>query len=109
MSLRIEKVNELIRQKVAEILAKEVSFKLGILVTVAKASTTPDIRHAHISVSVLPISEGEYVLKTLRHELYTLQGSLNKQLHMRPLPRLSFRLDTTEDEAQKVEDILRDL
>jgi ribosome-binding factor A len=48
-------------------------------------------------------------MKTLKHELYSLQRSLNGQLHMKPLPRIAFELDSTEDEAQKVEDILKDL
>jgi ribosome-binding factor A len=109
MSLRMEKVNELVRQKTAEIVAKEVSFKPGAFVTVTKARVSPDLRHAAVSVSVLPLSEGEYVLKTLKKELYSLQRSLNRQLHMKPLPRIAFELDSTEDEAQKVEDILREL
>jgi ribosome-binding factor A len=105
----MEKVNELIRQKTAEIVTREVSFKPGVFVTVTKANTSPDLRHARVMVSVLPLSEGEYVMKTLKHELYSLQRSLNGQLHMKPLPRIAFELDSTEDEAQKVEDILKDL
>lgn len=109
MSLRIEKINELIQQKVSEILAKDVSFKQGVFVTVARVSTSPDLRQSKVLVSVFPASEGHYVLETLKQELYSLQGSLNVQLHMRPLPRIRFDLDTTEEEAQKVEDILKEL
>jgi ribosome-binding factor A len=109
MSLRMEKVNELIRQKTAEIVARDVDFKLGVFVTVTKADVSPDLRHARVLVSVLPLSEGHYVLETLKHEAYSLQRALNKQLHMKPLPRIAFVLDTTEDRAQKVEDILQDI
>lgn len=108
-SLRIEKVNELLQHNVSAILTKEVSLKIGVFVTVARVSTSPDLRRSKILVSVFPASEGQYVLQTLKKELYGIQGALNQQLHMRPLPRIQFALDTTEEEAQKVEDILRDL
>lgn len=109
MSLRIEKVNELIQQKVSEILTKEVSLKLGVFVTVVKANVSPDLRRGSVYISVFPASEGDYVLKTFNKELYSIQKSLNNILHMKPLPRISFELDTTEEEAQKVEDILKEL
>lgn len=109
MSLRLEKVNELIRQKVGEIIIRDLKLKIGVLVTVVKVSTSPDLRRSRVSISVFPVSEKHYVLDTLEKEMYFVQKSLNQQLHMRPLPRLSFVIDETEEEAQKVEDILRDL
>jgi ribosome-binding factor A len=108
-SLRIEKINELLQHKMSALLTKEVSFKAGVFVTVAKVSVSPDLKWCKTLVSVYPPSDGQYVLKTLKHEIYALQGTLNNQLHMRPLPRIQFELDQTEEEAQKVEDILRTL
>ncbi len=108
-SLRLEKINELLQHKISALLTKEVSFKLGVLVTVARVSTSPDLRQCKILVSVYPASEGNYVLETLKKEAYALQGALNQQLHMRPLPRIHFEIDSTEEEAQKVEDILLSL
>ncbi|MDD5083897.1 MAG: ribosome-binding factor A [Candidatus Moranbacteria bacterium] len=107
--LRLEKINELLQHKISALLTKGVSFKLGVFVTVARVSTSPDLRRSKVLVSVFPASEGQYVLKTLKKEVYAFQGALNNQLHMNPLPRIHFELDTTEEEAQKVEDILRDL
>jgi ribosome-binding factor A len=106
-SLRIEKVNELLQHTISELLTKEVSLKAGVFVTVARVSASPDLRRARVSISVFPGSEGCYVLETLKKELYSIQGALNRRLHMRPLPRIQFALDTTEEEAQKVEDLLR--
>lgn len=108
-ALRIEKINELLQHKISALFTKEVSFKLGVLVTVAKVTASPDLRTCQVLVSVYPPSDGQYVIKTLKKEAYALQGLLNNQLHMRPLPRMRFMLDTTEEKAQVVEDILRDL
>jgi ribosome-binding factor A len=107
--LRLEKINELLQHKISAILTKEGRFKLGVFVTVARVSTSPDLRQCKVLVSVFPANEGRYVTETLKKELYFLQGALNTQLHMRPLPRIHFELDTTEEEAQKVEDILKEL
>lgn len=108
-SLRLEKVNELLQHTIGAILTKDISFKIGVFVTIARVSTSPDLKQSKVLTSVFPAQEGQYVLQTLKKELYRLQGILNKQLHMRPLPRIHFSLDMTEEEAQKVEDILRDL
>ena len=105
-TLRQERVNELIRTHVASLLAKEVSFKQGVLVTVAKVEVTPDLRQAFVGVSVFPVEEEGYVMETLHKELYRLQGALNQLLHMQPLPKLRFSVDLTEANAQVVEDLL---
>lgn len=109
MSLRIIKINEHIRHIIAEILSKSISFKAGVLVTVSKTDTSPDLRNSRVFISVFPATEGHYVLTTLKKEMYILQQALNRKLHMNPIPRIHFSLDTTEEEAQKVEDILKSL
>lgn len=105
-SLRLEKVNDLLREELGSILATEVSLKSGVLVTIAKVRTTPNLKDAHIFVSVFPEQEGEYVMKSLERGLYALQGALNRRLRMRPLPRIVFELDKTELNAQAVEESL---
>lgn len=109
MSQRIEKINDLIRDHVSEMLAREVSWKAGMLVTVVKVDTSPDLRHTRVLVSVFPVEEKAFAVKTLEHELYRLQGALNQRLHMKPLPRLSFSVDETEANAQVVDDLLNQI
>ena len=103
---RIEKINELIRQEVGALLMREVTFKSGVLVTTAKVDTTPDFRYTRISLSVYPETETNYVLKTLKNEIFDIQGKLNKKLKIRPLPRIQFVIDETEVEADRVEKLL---
>lgn len=107
-SLRLRKVNELIGQQLSELLGREIGWKSGVIVTISKVKTTADLRQAHVFISAFPAGEGQYVMETLRKEAYALQGTLNRRLHMRPLPRVVFELDTTEEQAQSVEDILKD-
>ncbi|MFA6193679.1 MAG: 30S ribosome-binding factor RbfA [Parcubacteria group bacterium] len=109
MSLRIERVNELIKTSIAEIIAREVELPPGVFVTVAKVDTTRDLRYAQVFVSVFPENKFGSAIKILSKKLYILQGSLNKKLHMKPLPRIEFVSDHTEAEADKIEKLLREI
>lgn len=106
MSDRIVKLNKLIKEHLGEIFQRELSLKPGVFLTIAKVDTSSDIRYTRISISVFPYKDSDYVMKTLGKEIYTIQGELNKKLKMRPLPRLEFILDSTEEEADKIEKIL---
>lgn len=109
MSNRIFKINELIKQHINNIILKELSLKEGVFITVVKVDTSPDLRYTKIFVSIFPERERDYAMRTLEREVYRFQGILNKKLHMRPLPRIQFILDTTESKADEIEKLLRDL
>jgi len=109
MPTRVNRVNELIRSSIAEIISREVELPLGSFVTVARVDTTRDLRYARVFVSVFPENRFGKTLELLRKSLYLIQGALNKKLHMKPLPRLEFVADKTEAEADKIEKILKEL
>ena len=109
MSYRIQQINELVRNHISEIITREVDLKPGIFLTVVKVDTTPDLRYAHIFVSIFPEKESEYVLKTLEKEMYQIQGKMNKKLSLHPLPRIKFEIDNTEIKADEIEKILKNI
>jgi ribosome-binding factor A len=109
MSLRISKINELIKSHINEIIIKELSLKSGVFVTVSKVDTTRDLRYTRIFVSIFPEKEIAYTEKTLTKELYRIQGALNKKLQMRPLPKVQFITDMTESKADVIEKLLKDI
>lgn len=109
MSLRIQKINELVRHHISELLLKELSLKEGVFLTISKVDTTPDLRYTRIFLSIFPEKETDYVEKTLEKEAYRLQGKLNKLLSMKPIPKIEFRTDKTEVEADKIEKLLKEI
>lgn len=109
MSQRVQKINALIKKNLGEILTRNLNMKPGIFLTIAKVDTTPDLRYTRIFVSVFPEKETDYAMKTLQKELFSLQKELNKKLHMRALPRLQFKNDTTEAEADVIEKLLKEI
>jgi ribosome-binding factor A len=104
---RVDRVNELIKDSLAKIIHEEADMPLGVFLTVVKVDTSKDLRYARVFVSVFP---EKYFGKTLQHlakKAYFLQGSLNKRLRMKPLPRIEFTADKTEVEADKIEKVLK--
>jgi ribosome-binding factor A len=106
MSERITKVNDLLRDLVAQALTTELALKPGVILTLSKVSTSKDLRYARILVSVFPESEENYARAALKNELRHIEKSIHQKLYMKPLPRLSFTIDTTERGADEVEKIL---
>jgi ribosome-binding factor A len=109
MSNRIPKINELIKKHISEIISRDLSLKPGVFVTVAKVDTTPDLRYTRVFVSIFPEKEIDYAIKTLEKEIYRLQGSLNKRLSMKPLPKIEFKVDLTEARADEIEKLLKEI
>lgn len=106
MSQRIIKLNKLIRTYLGEILQRELSLKTGVFVTISKVDTSPDLRYTRVSLSVFPFKDSDYALKTINKEKFSIQGALNRRLALKPLPRLVFQIDPTEEKADEIEKIL---
>ena len=109
MSNRIEKVNELIKSLVGEILTRELSLKPGVFITISNVDTSSDLRYTRIFLSIFPEKDIEYTEKTLQKEIYKIQGHLNKRLFMKPLPKIQFKTDMTESKADEIEKLLKEI
>jgi len=106
---RIDRINELIRTTVAQIISRELELPLGVFVTVVKVDTSRDLRYARVFVSVFPEKKFGKTLELLQKKIYIVQGMINKKLVMNPLPRIEFVADFTEREADKIEKILKEI
>lgn len=109
MSERIEKINDLIRDHISEILLREISLKKGVFVSVIKVSTTKDLEHAKLMISVFPQEERQYVKATLRKEMFRIQGALNRKMSIRIVPRIEFQIDTTQENVDKIESLFKQI
>lgn len=109
MSTRIDRINELIKHYINDILLKDLSLKSGVFVTISKVDTTPDLRYTRVFISIFPEREIGYAERTLNQEIYKIQGQLNKKLHMKPLPKIEFKIDMTESKADEIEKLLKEI
>ncbi len=109
MSRRLEQINKLIQRTFGEILLKEADLPTDVLVTVSRVDTTPNLRAATIWIYSTPLEQGQDVVELLQKQLYDLQGSLNKKLSLKPLPRIQLRLDEGASYAERIEKKLAEL
>ena len=106
MSERLKKLNELLRDEVGKILLTELDKEDDVLVTVTGADISPTLEHATIKISVFPPTKEEELLKKIERQIYQIQQILNKRLSIRPVPKIRFEIDKTEEEAGRIEKLL---
>lgn len=104
MSRRIERVNNLIRQEISELLQRQVKDpRLGGFVTVTQVSTSPDLRHAKIFISIMGNEdEKEKALEAFAVASGFLRRELGARLRLRRSPELSFHYDDSIDQGTHV-------
>jgi ribosome-binding factor A len=106
---RMRRVDEAIRQVLADAVAGELADPRVGFVTVTNVKTSPDLRNARVFVSVLGTdAQREDSLAALRSAHGLLQGRIAAQLHLRRTPMLEFVYDDTTDRALRVEALLRE-
>ncbi len=108
MSDRIKKINELIKQRVADIFIKELSFK-DALITVQNVDTSKDLRNTKIKISVIPIKRSEEILKILKKQTNRIQNELGKVIEIKFTPEIRFEIDIGEQKTARVEEILKEI
>ena len=106
---RVLRINELIKEEMGKILLRELDLEKGILVTVTRVSTSPNLYNANVFVSVYPQEHEKKVVQGLRGQIYELQQFLNKRLRMRPVPKIAFVEETLVREAGDVEKRLAEI
>ena len=106
MSKRILKINELLKRQLGQLFLKEIEFPKGVLVTITRVETSPDLKEAIVSISAMPSSGNKKVQEILKYCIYNLQQEINKRLRMRPIPKIVFREEKKVGEAAKIEELL---
>lgn len=106
MSFRLPKLNSLIQKELGQALLTEISLPHDALTTIKNVDVSPDLDHAKVWVSVLPLSKGEWALASLQKSRSRLQSFLGSRLRLRRIPRLEFALDLTEEKADRINKLL---
>ena len=108
-SPRMRKVNELVREVVADAVVELKDPRIGFL-TITGAETSPDLRHAVVYYSVLGTDEEKAdTAEALRRATPRIQGALGSETRLRYTPKLEFRVDASIDEGIRINQILAEL
>jgi ribosome-binding factor A len=105
---RMRRVDEAIRQVIGDVLAGEVKDPRVGFVTVTDVTTSADLSHARVYVSVLgDAAQREQSLAGLRSAHGFLQQRIARELALKRTPTLEFSYDDTTDRALRLEQLLR--
>jgi ribosome-binding factor A len=105
---RMRRVDEAIRQVIGDVLAGEVKDPRVGFVTVTDVTTSADLSHARVYVSVLgDAAQREQSLAGLRSAHGFLQQHIARELALKRTPTLEFSYDDTTDRALRLEQLLR--
>lgn len=107
---RKRRVDELLRQEIARIVAEEVvDPELGFA-TVMRVESTPDLRHAKVLVSVLGSEdEKRAALGALVRAAGFIRHRVGDEVTLKYLPELHFEIDRSLERASRIDRILHDL
>jgi ribosome-binding factor A len=109
MTERMRRVNESVRQVLAEALPELKDPRIG-LVTVTGVDTTPDLRHATVYVSVLGSSRKRRTsLSGLEAAHGVLQSRLARELRLKRTPQLTFEYDPSVERGVRMTRLIDEL
>jgi ribosome-binding factor A len=109
MKNRLSRVNELLKRELSELVRREITFTAK-LVTIQQVDVTPNLKQAHVYVSVIGSDvERHAAMAQLHDRRITLQGELSKRVVLKYTPHLHFRLDETVERGTRILGILEEL
>ena len=108
MKHRLLRVNELLKRELSTIITREITFD-AVLVTVNQVDVTPDLKHAHVYVSVLGKENLAAAMAKLEENRVVLQTALAKNVVLKYTPQLVFHFDDSIERGARVFEILRQI
>lgn len=106
---RMRRVNEAVREVLSAAITSDLKDPRVGFVTVTAVDTSPDLRRAHVYVSVLGDEQArEESLKALASSHGYLQGRVASELRLKHTPQLDFQYDDTIDRAQRITKLLKE-
>ena len=108
-SNRMRKVNELIREVVAEEATELKDPRVGFL-TITGVDTAPNLRNAIVYYSVIGDDvQHEQTARALKSAAPRFQAAIASQTRLKYTPVLEFRIDPAIDEGLRMEQLLQGL
>ncbi|MEP6937792.1 MAG: 30S ribosome-binding factor RbfA [Chthoniobacterales bacterium] len=105
MKHRLLRVNEVVKRELSSLIARELTLE-NVLLTVNDVDVTPDLKKAHVYVSVLGSEGRSGAMAKLEENRATLQALLAKNVVLKYTPQLIFHLDDSVERGSRVIEIL---
>ncbi len=108
MAHRIQRVNNLIRHELSELLTRQAKDpRLGSFITITEVSTSPDLKYARVFVtSIRGAEQKEQALAGLAAASGFFRSELARRLDLRRVPELSFQWDDSIERGARVLELI---
>ena len=107
---RLERVNELLKHEIGEIVRREFNITDTGLVSVNAVEISGDLRTAKVFISVLgKPDQQKRALRLLGEKRQLIQGEIGRNIVLKYTPTLTFTLDDTIEKGNRVLKILDEL
>jgi ribosome-binding factor A len=110
MTARTDRIDQLLREEIGSILAKDVQDPRIGFVTVTDVETAPDLSTARVWVSVIgQPEERQKALRALEHAMPFVRRELGGRIRIRRIPELLVRADDSAQRGTRVLQLLAEL
>ena len=104
MSRRLDRVNELLRREIGNVIQKDYEWH-GKLVTVSDVEVTQDLKEAKVWTSVLG-GDASPVIDKLNRDHGSIQSKVMKRVILKSTPVLHFRHDASAERGVDIVNLL---
>ncbi|OGL45793.1 MAG: ribosome-binding factor A [Candidatus Schekmanbacteria bacterium RBG_16_38_11] len=107
---RIDRINELLHEEVADILFKEIKDPRIGFITITAVETTYDLSHAKVFVSIMgEEKDRELTIQGLKSATGYLRAKLKKRVNFHRIPEIEFICDSSIEYGDRIDRILQEL
>ena len=110
MSLRLERVRELLKRELGEIIRRELPISEAGLITVNEVGVAPDLKSATVFVGVIGTPEQrKRAANLLEKESKRFQSLVGRAVVLKYTPHLKFIIDEAIERGNRVLEILEEI
>ena len=109
-SRRIDRVNELLKHEIGEIIRREFNITDTGLISVNSVEASPDLRTAKVFISVLgKPDQQKRALRLVREKRPLIQGEIGRNIVLKYTPTLTFLMDDAIENGNRILKILDEI
>jgi ribosome-binding factor A len=109
-SRRLERVNELLKHEIGEIIRRHFNIADTGLVSVNAVETSGDLRSAKVFISVLGKPDQQKIaLRRIQEKRILIQSEIGRTVVLKYTPTLTFLVDETIEKANRVLQIIDEI
>ena len=108
MTTRQERINEMLKIEISEIILRELRDPRLGFITITGAEVTKDLRHAKVFISVMgDENQQKETLMVLKKASGFIRSEFGKRATMKMIPEISFRMDSGVQHGMRIFELLQ--